>query len=231
MQYNTEKVKNLFNKSDEQIIERILTLKQILQENRASPVDYHDLAIHYFFLKNYDKTIHTINELLKRFPDYIDLNRALKLKIIAQIYLKQYDAAIKEILNRLKINPQDVILLSCLAHCFEKKNQFQKALQIHRKILDIEPNRASSLNSYAYLLTLYGPKEFLNTAEVYIKRALKINPNNPAYLDTYGVFLNKIGKKDLAKQYLLKALQLDPKNVVIIMHLKDILKEKKESIK
>jgi len=51
MQYNTEKVKNLFNKSDEQIIERILTLKQILQENRASPVDYHDLAIHYFFSK------------------------------------------------------------------------------------------------------------------------------------------------------------------------------------
>jgi len=121
--------------------------------------------------------------------------------------------------------------LSCLAHCFEKKNQFQKALQIHRQILDIEPNRASSLNSYAYLLTLYGSKEFLNTAEVYIKRALKINPNNPAYLDTYGVFLNKIGKKDLAKQYLLKALQLDPKNVEIIMHLKDILKEKKESIK
>jgi hypothetical protein len=30
MQYNTEKVKNLFNKSDEQIIERILTLKQMV---------------------------------------------------------------------------------------------------------------------------------------------------------------------------------------------------------
>jgi len=67
MQYNTEKVKNLFNKSDEQIIERILTLKQILQENRASPVDYHDLAIHYFFLKITIKQLILSTNCLKDF--------------------------------------------------------------------------------------------------------------------------------------------------------------------
>ncbi|GIW23617.1 MAG: hypothetical protein KatS3mg068_2624 [Candidatus Sericytochromatia bacterium] len=217
--------KSIFNTTEEHIIERILILKQLIEENRASPIDYHDLAIHYFFLKNYDKCIKTIEILLKKYPDYIDLNRTIKLKIIALIYQKKYEQASQEILQRLKIDPQDIILLSCLAYCYEKQNQFQKAINIHRKILNIEPDRAASLNNYAYLITLYGNPEQLKDAKIYIKRALKKQPNNPAYLDTYAVYLNKIGQKELAKQVIIKALKLDPENIDIIMHLKEILKK------
>jgi tetratricopeptide (TPR) repeat protein len=227
MQSKIDRIKkNIFNKSEEQIIERILTLKQIIKENRSSPIDYHELAINYFLLKNYDKCINSINELIKNYPDYIDINRAIKLKIVCLIFLNDYDLAIKEITKRLEINPQDTLLLSCLAYSLEKKKYYKKAIEIHRKILDIEPEKTSSLNAYGYLLTLYGPKEFLPHAETYIKKALEKDPNNPCYLDSYAVYLNKIGKKELAKKYILKALSIDPQNIEILTHLKEILKEK-----
>ncbi len=224
---NVNTDKHLFEKNEEKIIERILTLKQIINEKRATPVDYHDLAIHYYLMKNYEKCIQTIENLLKIYPDYIDRDRAIKLKIVCLIYLQKYDNAIKEIQGRLKINPQDTFLLSCLAFSYEKKNDIKKAIEIHRKILNIDPDKTSSLNSYGYLiLTTTQNKNEILLAGKYIKRAIDKKPDNPYYLDSYAMFLNKIGNKQLAKEYITKALKLEPDNIDIIMHLKEILNTK-----
>ena len=56
-----------------------------------------------------------------------------------------------------------------------------------------------------------------------LKRAMEAKPDNPAYLDSFGVFLNKRGNKDSARKALSKALKKDPDNSVILEHLKEVL--------
>ncbi|MCS7205573.1 MAG: tetratricopeptide repeat protein [Leptospiraceae bacterium] len=215
--------KSLFTSDEEEIINRILFLKQNIKE-LPSPTDYHELGILYFKIKNYDKCIEILDELQKKFPDYIDISRAKKLRILALIYKEQYQTAIKEIQERLQIEPQDVVLLSCLAYCYEKLNDCKKALSIHKKILQIEPEREASLNAYGYLLAVCGKnEEDYKLAEKFVQRALKKKPKNPYYLDSYAVVMLKLGKIQEAKEYIYQAYQLEPNNSEIQKHLQEIM--------
>ncbi len=216
----------ILHKNEKEILERILTLKQIIRDKRSSPLDYHELAIYYYLLKNFDKSLNTINELISKFPDYIDIDRVTKLRIMNLIELKEYKKAIVEIENRLKFNSQDLVLLSFLAYSYEKSGDYKKSLDIHRRILNIEPNRACSLNAYGYLLALFGNSEEQKIAINYIQKALQLKPDHPYYLDSLAIYYYKMGKLEDAKKTILRALQKDPENVEIIMHFRQILEKK-----
>ncbi len=216
---------SFLNKDEEFLIQNILFLRQLIKEKKASPEDYHQLGILYYILKNYQKSLKILDELIRNYKDYVDINRVYKLKILCLIHLKRFKEAIHIIRQRLYYNQQDTSLLHILAYCYEKLHNYKEALLIHKKVLDIDPENQTSLNAYGYLLVLHGPQKMLPVAKEYIQKALKKDPNNICYLDSYAVYLNKIGKKDLAKEILLKALAKDPNNSELIFHLKEIEKK------
>ena len=208
------------------VLERILTLKQIISEERGGPVELHELGICFFVLENFKQANAYLSELLEKYPDYVEIATAYALKVYCLIQLRDYKEALKQIEFRLSKMPRDVILLSLQSHIYEKKGKYRNAIDIHKKILEIDPDNINSLNSAGFLLTEHGREDEQEAALSLITKALKQNPTYPAYLDSLGVFLLKKGKKDQARKAFVKALRKAPGNSDILKHLKDLLKVK-----
>src|SRR4029079_349815 len=90
-----------------------------------------------------------------------------------------------------------------------------------RRMLSEDPLNANAMNSLSYMLADHGMRlpEALDLAE----RAVKIEPDNPAYLDTLGWALLKSGKADAADAPLTKAAAVLLGNSVIQSHFGDML--------
>ena len=146
--------------------------------------------------------------------------------IYSNIQLKNFEKALEQTDERLKINIGDVRLLSFRAHILEKTSKIQDAIQIHKNILKLSPNYPNSLNSLAYLIAILPnpSKEDLNEGVEYIKIALKNDPNNPAYIDKLGVILKLQVNRDQALRAFNKALsKAHTSTSEIIDHLQDLL--------
>ncbi|MDH5657594.1 MAG: tetratricopeptide repeat protein [Spirochaetia bacterium] len=205
------------------VLERILTLKQMIQEERGGPVEFHELGICFFILENYKQANSALEDLLEKYPDYVEIASAYALKIYCLIQERSYEDAVKQIDIRLKKVPHDITLLALRAHIFEKKGKFRKAIDIHKEILEIDPENINSLNSAGFLLVEHGKDNEQEEALSLITKALKKRPDYPAYLDSLGVFLIKKGKKEQARKAFVKALRKAPGNSEILKHLKELL--------
>ena len=84
-----------------------------------------------------------------------------------------------------------------------------------------DPLSAPALNSLGYTLAERG--ERLPEAVSFIERALKVEPDNPSYLDSLGWALFKQGRAEEAEPYLRKAADALPSQSVIHDHYGDVL--------
>lgn len=103
---------------------------------------------------------------------------------------------------------------------YEKKKNFEKAAESFELLLSIQPNHAQALNYYGYMLADRG--ERLDEAFKMIEAALKSDPENGAYLDSYAWVLFKMGRNDEALVQIQKAIKATNNDPVVIEHLGDI---------
>lgn len=89
-----------------------------------------------------------------------------------------------------------------------------------RKILSTQPDHIDSLNALGY--TLADKTDRLDEAKSYIERALSMNPNSPAILDSMGWVEFRLGNLPAARRFLEQAAELsaDPE---IASHLGEVL--------
>lgn len=121
-------------------------------------------------------------------------------------------------LNHVVDDRGRVDLLFALGAAYERSGKVDKALETFEEILAVSPDHAQSLNYLGYMLADRG--ERLEYALNLISRAVELDPNSGAYLDSYGWVYYRLGNYDLALQYLEQAAQFvtDP---VIFDHLGD----------
>ncbi len=79
----------------------------------------------------------------------------------------------------------------------------RKALDLLEGLVRSQPDNSEYLNSYGYILTRH-TREYAK-AQGYIQRALAMDPDNPAILDSMGWVLYKQGKPAKALDYLKRA--------------------------
>jgi len=89
-----------------------------------------------------------------------------------------------------------------------------------RKILATQPDHVDSLNALGY--TLADKTDRLVEARGYIEKALSLNPDNPAILDSMGWLEYRMGHLEGALEYLQKANDLHP-DAEIAAHLGEVL--------
>ena len=99
----------------------------------------------------------------------------------------------------------------------DRKNE---ALEAYSTIVKNSPRDPNALNAYGYVLTNYSNN--YKKAYKLIKKAIKLDPDNPAIIDSYGWILYRMGKYKEAEEELNKAYQLykDPE---IAFHLIKVL--------
>ena len=89
-----------------------------------------------------------------------------------------------------------------------------------RKTIEIDPDHENALNYLGYSFADKGIN--LDEAISLVERALKIKPDNGAYVDSLGWAYYKKGLIDLAIQHLKRASELMPDDPVIMEHLGDV---------
>jgi len=107
-----------------------------------------------------------------------------------------------------------------LATAQQKSGDFKSAELTLREILKQSPGNPIALNNLGYFLAERNEK--LSEALDLIQQAVKIDPNNPSYLDSLGWAYFKLGKLDEAEKYLKNALRFDASSAAVQEHLGDV---------
>ena len=87
-------------------------------------------------------------------------------------------------------------------------------------ILEKKPNDASALNALGY--TLVDRTNRLEEAEQYLSKAIELQPDEPVIMDSYGWLQFKLGKLELALDYLQNAYNKKQEGE-IAAHLVEVL--------
>ncbi|MFH1686679.1 MAG: tetratricopeptide repeat protein [bacterium] len=149
---------------------------------------------------------------------YIDLGYVYRM-------LKDSDQEIA-ILRRGLANVSDSVgqirLLMALGSAQEQNHLEAQARSTFEQLLRLAPQYAPALNYLGYMLADRGTQ--LEYAETLVKQAVDLDPNNPAYLDSYGWVRYRQGDFGEALIYLRQAAELD-NDPTILDHLGDAFRE------
>ena len=113
--------------------------------------------------------------------------------------------------------PDDLQLAYNLAAMYDQVGDQGKAEKTFRSVIAADPEHAQALNYLGYMLADRGRK--LNEAVDLVQRALAIDPDNPAYLDSLGWAYFKLGRLAEAVGPLERAAAGAPDSSVIQDHL------------
>ena len=141
---------------------------------------------------------------------------------MAQVYIqaKRFTEAEQVVNKALAANakPDDQEYLRfLLGSIYEHQKRYDLAEEQFKKVLASDPLNASAANYLGYMLADRGVR--LDESVKYIQSALRLDPNNGAYLDSLGWAYYKMDRCDLAEPHLEKAARLMSDDPTILEHL------------
>lgn len=147
-------------------------------------------------------------------------SRLLMIEVELLNSANQTDAALELLDLAISEQPDDVDLRYARALSLERSGDIPRAEEDLRVVLDADENDARALNALGYLLVLQG--ERLDEARDLIDRALVIEPNDPAIIDSKGWLLFKQGDVEGSLPWLQRAYAAYP-DAEVAAHLGEVL--------
>ena len=144
---------------------------------------------------------------------------------LAQMYsrLKRWKEAEESVDKAMSLasKPEEKDYVTFLAgSIYERQKKYDQAEEAFRKVISDDPHNASALNYLGYMLADRGTR--LEEALGLIKRAVQIEPQNYAYLDSLGWAYFKLGRYELAEENLRKALDHSDSDPTVHEHMGDL---------
>ncbi|MCP4580625.1 MAG: tetratricopeptide repeat protein [candidate division Zixibacteria bacterium] len=133
---------------------------------------------------------------------------------------EKYEMAIEYYRRILAVEPDNIDVIFNMAAAYERLKQYNKAEEHFLILLDREPDNPIIMNYLGYMYADMGVK--LNEAKKLIKKALKLSPDNSAYLDSYAWVMYKQGNYKEALKYQLKAMEAANDDPILYDHMGDI---------
>ena len=107
-----------------------------------------------------------------------------------------------------------------LGALYERQKKYDQAEQAFRQVLKQDPNNGMTLNYLGYMMADHNMH--LEEALTMIKRAVEMDPQNAAYLDSLGWVYFKLGNYDEAENNLRRAVEKQPNDPTIQDHLGEL---------
>jgi len=130
---------------------------------------------------------------------------------------KNYSMVMKIALSFLEENQRSIFLLNILGETASILSHQEEAISYFERLIDCEPysgeiHRKKEFlpNVYHNLSILKKDLGFLDEAEIYVKKAIKLNPDFQNAYNTFGTILNDKANIAGAKVNLLKAIDINP---------------------
>ena len=121
--------------------------------------------------------------------------------------LGDYENSDKDLLKSLEINPDDAYVLNYLAYSWlEREYKIDTSLQMLEKAYEIKSNDPYIIDSIGWAYYLI--EDYIK-AENFLKRAVKLMPQDPIVNDHYGDILWKLDRKIQARYFWESVLDLD----------------------
>ena len=187
--------------------------------NNPSIKTLFDLATIYKNSKKYEKAIELYTTIMsvveKDSLNYADL---LYRRGGSFERLGEYEKSDKDLLEALKIIPNNSYVLNYLAYSWLERGQ-----NINKAILMLEKAYKENEND-PYIIDSVGWGYFLvgkyNDAEKYMRRAIELMPNDPIVNDHYGDILWRLNRKIQAKYFWNSVLKMDDAEKEMIEKIK-----------
>ena len=200
-------------------------IEQLAYSLDVNPTDaesWRNMVILNMMDDNYADAVKASEKALEYNPDNVDLRR-----YVAGCYyqMEEYDKAIASYEETLSmVDSTELVLraeiITGLGDIYSQIKDTVKAIECYERALELDPLNSGALNNYAYFLAQRG--EDLDRAERMAALAVKDDPENANFIDTYAwVFF---AKKDYEKAllYIKQAVELDEDNH-LLEHYGDIL--------
>lgn len=168
-----------------------------------------------------DKAMEVFEAINASHPSFVTREALGRARLIRENYtdaLPIYDALVKSMSEEeIKDNTQPLYFRGI---CHEREKQWANAEADFKRVLAIEPDNADALNYLGYTWVDRG--ENLTEAFAMINKAIKLEPNSGAIVDSLGWAHYKLGQYSEAKVQLENAVVLAPSSATIIDHLGDV---------
>ena len=137
--------------------------------------------------------------------------------------LSDYKNSDKDLLESLKINPNNAYVLNYLAYSWlERDYKIDSALQMLEEAYALKSNDAYIIDSigWAYYLV----NDFIK-AEKFLRRAVELMPDDPVVINHYGDILWRLDRKIQARYFWESVLKLKETEEIIKKNIKSKLIE------
>ncbi|WP_435085483.1 tetratricopeptide repeat protein [Candidatus Pelagibacter bacterium nBUS_33] len=167
-----------------------------------------DIANFYKNSKNYEKAIEHYTKIISSLSDNLEMKSDLLYRRGGSYErLGNYEKADKDLLNSLKINPDDAYVLNYLAYSWlERDFKIDDAMEMLEKAYTLSSNDPYITDSIGWAYYLI---ENYIEAEKYLKKAVELMPEDATVNDHYGDILWKLNRKIQARYFWNYVLSLD----------------------
>ena len=131
--FKTRRQENIFSR-----------LQKKLKKEKGTAKEYYQLGSLYLDKKLFVQSVNIFQKALKAQEDLEPENQALIHNAMGYAYFaqEQYDTAIRQYKEALKLYPDYVTALNNLGNVYEKKQMIVKALESYEEALKYEPNNS-----------------------------------------------------------------------------------------
>ena len=168
---------------------------------------YYINALSYYSSEDYQKAIESINVGVNFVFDNPTLSSEMY-SILGNSYneIKDYENSDESYEKSLDYLPENVMVLNNYAYYLSLRGEkLQKAKQMSEKTLELFPNEANYLDTYAWIL--YKLKDYA-TAKIFMLQAIEIAESKTFYNHMSDILI-QLGEVEEAEKYKLKARELE----------------------
>jgi len=191
---------------------------QIIYHHPSDPRGYLDAALAELNKENPIGAIKVLEPVNKKFNSEFSIQYLLG---SSYQQLKEYDKATVVLRQSLKIYPESRGARHTLAIASDALNYWTESDSLYEGLIKSDENDVQALNNYSYSLVERNIQ--LNKALNMAKKAIDLEPDNAAYLDTIGWIYYKMDNIEKALSFIRKSVELDNDNAVVLEHLGDVL--------
>jgi len=191
---------------------------QIIFHHPSDPRGYLDAALAELNNENPLGAIKILEPVNKKFFNEFSIQYLLG---SSYQQLEEYDKATIVLRQSLKIYPESRGARHTLAIASDALNYWNESDSLYEGLIASDTNDVQALNNYSY--SLVERNIHLNKALEMAKKAIELEPDNAAYLDTIGWIYYKMDNIDKALSFIRKSVELDNNNAIVLEHLGDVL--------
>lgn len=166
-----------------------------------------------------------VETAIKHFREFAEEHPAYAIDMFvaeAQLLVShdRFDEALSMFDKATEYRPDDETVMLGRADLLLRMGRLDAALTQFEKAVDMYPESANSLNALGY--TLADRTERYREARRLIRKALDIEPDSPAIIDSWGWVLYKMGRLDEALEHLERAYRSFP-DAEVAAHIVEVL--------